>query len=152
MSLPLDPEVLARPVVGAVLSVSAQTVSVFAVTGVAAVLSTNASASVSSTTTAIPAPEPEPVVEESAVDVMFVFTLAFSATSPVEAAITLVPESCVFPVARTNAATTDESFCSAFVQFPSSPVSLDGCVELGLMALVAAYFLPSVSVTTSPFA
>ena len=150
VSLSVDPDGLALPVVGTALSVSAETVMLLPVTGVAAVLSTKASELVIITTTAIPAPELAD--DESAVDVTFVFTFEVSETSPLEeVAITLVSESCVLPVARTNAATTEESFCSAFVQLPSSPESLCGAVVLLTISFVAAYLVESkVSVTTSP--
>ena len=116
--------------------------------GVDALLSMLASELVMITTTAMPAPEP--AASASADDVTFVLTSETSETSPFEAAIRLVSESWVLPRARTNAATTAESFCWASVHAPRRPVSSCGAVVLLAMSLVAAYFLPA-SVTTSPF-
>jgi hypothetical protein len=103
-----------------------------------------------STATAIPAPEP--AAEESASEVMFVLTLEVIETSPFGVEIELVSETWLFPFARTNVATTEESFCSAAVHLPSRPSSSLGAVVLLAWSFVAAYFLfeSEVSMTTSP--
>src|SRR4051794_15228074 len=147
-SLSLAPPGLDFASVGAALSVSAMIFRLVPCTGVGAVLSTNASELVIITITAIPAPEP--AEEESAVDVTLVFTFDVSETAPAET-IRLVPDSCVFPRASTNAATTEASFCSDFVHAPSSPLSWLGVLFEPSCStnFVAAYFVPPSS-TMSP--
>src|SRR5829696_2453058 len=89
-SLPVDPLGLDLPVVGPALSVSARMLRLPPLTGVAALLSTNALDSVTKTATATP--PPEPAADESAFVETFVFTLDVIATAPAPAEIELVPE------------------------------------------------------------
>ena len=97
VSFPFAPRTAAMPVVGAVLSVSAETTRLCALTGVAAVLSMNALENVVRTTIAMPAPDPASV--ESPFVVMFVLTLDLIFTAPVAPRIALVPESWLVPEA-----------------------------------------------------
>ena len=114
-----EPLGLALPVVGPELSVSARTLRLLPLTGVAALLSMYASESVMKTATAMPAPEP--AAEESAFVVTLVLTLDVIATSPPVAEIQLVPDSWLLPNARTNVAATDESWSLASVHGSSRP-------------------------------
>ena len=107
------------PVVGPALSVSARTLRLSPLTGVAALLSMNAFDSV--TNTAIATPPPEPADDESAFVETFVFTFDVIATSPVPAEIELVPDSWLFASASTNVAATDESWSLTSVQSSSRP-------------------------------
>ncbi len=107
LALPSDPFGLAFPLDGAALSVSALIVRFAAVTGVAALLSMNASESVTKTATAMPAPRPE--AEESAFVETFVLTFEVSETSLPGAEMALVPESWLLAIASTNVAAADAS-------------------------------------------
>ena len=124
LSSEFAPPGLALPVVGDVLFVSAETVRLFARTGVAAVLSTNASESVTTTPTAKAAPDLLSVASASVV--MFVFRLALIVTLPLAAEIVLVPESWLLAVATRTEAARAAFWPSALAQ---SVVSVSGCPE-----------------------
>ena len=126
MSLPFEPFGLDLPVVGVLSSVSADTVRLFALTGVAFVLSMNASESVTTTPTAIPAPEP--AADESATVAMLLVSFEVIFTLPFVAEIELVPESWLLAVATSTVAATDESLLSATSQFVVSVLGGSACV------------------------
>ena len=107
LALPSEPFGLDFPLVGAALSVSALIARLAALTGVAALLSMNASDCVTKTATAMPAPRPE--AEESAFVETFVLTFEPIVTFWPAAEIALVPESWLLAIASTNVAATEAS-------------------------------------------
>ena len=105
------------------LSVSALRVRLEAVTGVKALLSTNASESGMNSATAIPAPRPD--ADESAFVATFVLTFELIVTALPGAEIVLVPERLLWASASTKVAASDASWSFASVHGSSRPLCVN---------------------------